>query len=132
MDSLTTRIDRGIEDLESRSATNLALVEALRARLDGAKQGGGGKYVQRHRERGKSLPRERIAEICDAATPFLELSTLAANDLSAGRAHSAGTVTGIGVGHGQACVFVANGATVKRGTYYPITAKKHGRAQEIA
>ena len=132
MDRLTTRIDRGSEDFESRSATNLALVEALRARLDAAKEGGGGKYVQRHRERGKSLPRERIAEICDAATPFLELSTLAANDLYDGRAHSAGIVTGIGVVHGKECVFVANDATVKGGSYYPMTVKKHVRAQEIA
>ena len=132
MDRLTTRIDRGSEDFESRSATNLALVEALRARLDIAKKGGGGKYVQRHRERGKSLPRERIAEICDAATPFLELSTLAANDLYDSRAHSAGIVTGIGVVHGKECVFVANDATVKGGSYYPMTVKKHVRAQEIA
>ena len=132
MDRLTTRIDRGSEDFESRSATNLALVEALRARLDAAKEGGGGKYVQRHRERGKSLPRERIAEICDAATPFLELSTLAANDLYDSRAHSAGIVTGIGVVHGKECVFVANAATVKGGSYYPMTVKKHVRAQEIA
>ena len=132
MDRLTTRIDRGSEDFESRSATNLALVEALRARLDIAKEGGGGKYVQRHRERGKSLPRERIAEICDAATPFLELSTLAANDLYDSRAHSAGIVTGIGVVHGKECVFVANDATVKGGSYYPMTVKKHVRAQEIA
>ena len=132
MDRLTTRIDRGSEDFESRSATNLDLVEALRVRLDAAKEGGGGKYVQRHRERGKSLPRERIAEICDAATPFLELSTLAANDLYDGRAYSAGIITGIGVVHGKECVFVANDATVKGGSYYPMTVKKHVRAQEIA
>ena len=132
MDRLTTRIDRGSEDFESRSAANLDLVEALRGRLDAAKEGGGGKYVQRHRERGKSLPRERIAEICDAATPFLEFSTLAANDLYDGRAHSAGIITGIGVVHGKECVFVANDATVKGGSYYPMTVKKHVRAQEIA
>ena len=132
MDRLTTRIDRDSEDFESRRESNLALAEALRAQLDAAKEGGGGKYAERHRERGKSLPRERISEICDAATPFLELSTLAANGLYDGRAHSAGIVTGIGVVHGKECVFVANDATVKGGSYYPLTVKKHVRAQEIA
>ncbi|SVC05816.1 uncharacterized protein METZ01_LOCUS258670, partial [marine metagenome] len=132
MDRLTTRIDRGSEDFESRTDTNLALVEALRAKLDAAKDGGGRKYTDRHRERGKSLPRERISEICDAATPFLEFSTLAANGLYDGKAHSAGIITGIGVVHGKECMFVANDATVKGGSYYPMTVKKHVRAQEIA
>ena len=132
MDRLTTRIDRGGEDFESRTEANLALVEVLRARVDAAKEGGGGKYVDRHRERGKSLPRERISEICDAATPFLEFSTLAANGLYDGKAHSAGIITGIGVVHGKECIFVANDATVKGGSYYPMTVKKHVRAQEIA
>ena len=132
MDRLPTRIDRGSDDFQSRREKNVTLAEELRDRLDSVKDGGGGKYVERHRERGKSLPRERISEICDAGTPFLELSTLAANELYDGRAHSAGIVTGIGVVHGKECVFVANDATVKGGSYYPMTVKKHIRAQEIA
>ena len=132
MDRLPTRIDRGSDDFQSRREKNVTLAEELRDRLDSVKDGGGGKYVERHRERGKSLPRERISEICDAGTPFLELSTLAANELYDGRAHSAGIVTGIGVVHGKECMFVANDATVKGGSYYPMTVKKHIRAQEIA
>ena len=132
MDRLPTRIDRGSDDFQSRREKNVTRAEELRDRLDSVKDGGGGKYVERHRERGKSLPRERISEICDAGTPFLELSTLAANELYDGRAHSAGIVTGIGVVHGKECMFVANDATVKGGSYYPMTVKKHIRAQEIA
>ena len=78
------------------------------------------------------MPRDRISEICDPGTPFLELSTLAAYEMYDGRAHSAGIVTGIGVVHGKECIFVANDATVKGGSYYPMTVKKHVRAQEIA
>ena len=132
MDRLPTRIDRGSDDFQSRREKNVTLAEELRDRLDAVKDGGGGKYVERHRERGKSLPRERISEICDVGTPFLELSTLAANELYDGRAHSAGIVTGIGVVHGKECMFVANDATVKGGSYYPMTVKKHIRAQEVA
>lgn len=78
------------------------------------------------------MARERISEICDPGSPFLELSGLAANGMYGGRAHSAGVVTGIGTVHGKECVFVANDATVKGGSYYPMTVKKHVRAQEIA
>ena len=78
------------------------------------------------------MARERISDICDPGTPFLELSPLAAIDCYDGSAHSAGIVTGIGVVHGKQCMFVANDATVKGGSYYPLTVKKHIRAQEIA
>ena len=132
MDRLPTSIDPDSADFSSRFEHNSALCETLKSRLDLVKQGGGEKYVQRHRERGKSLPRERISEICDPATPFLELSSLAASELYDGRAHSAGIVTGIGVVHGRECLFVANDATVKGGSYYPMTVKKHVRAQEVA
>ena len=129
---MPTSIDPDSADFVARFEHNSALCETLKSRLDSVKQGGGEKYVERHRERGKSLPRERISEICDPATPFLELSSLAANELYDGRAHSAGIVTGIGVVHGRECLFVANDATVKGGSYYPMTVKKHVRAQEVA
>ena len=90
--------------------------------------------MERHHGRGKLLPRERIARILDPGSPFLECSALAANGIyeSEGAVPSAGVVTGIGRVHGKECLFVANDATVKGGTYFPLTVKKHLRAQEIA
>ena len=132
MDRLPTRIDRNSEDFIRRSEFNLNLVKVLKEKINEVKQGGGEKYVIRHRGRGKLLARERITEICDPGTPFLEFSSLAANGLYDSRAHSAGIITGIGVVHGKECLFVANDATVKGGSYYPLTVKKHIRAQEIA
>jgi|TARA_B000000475_G_scaffold130226_1_gene104954 3-methylcrotonyl-CoA carboxylase beta subunit len=132
MDRLPTRIDRNSEDFVRRSEFNLNLVKVLKDKINEVKKGGGEKYVVRHRSRGKLLARERITEICDPGTPFLELSSLAANGLYDSRAHSAGIITGIGVVHGKECLFVANDATVKGGSYYPLTVKKHIRAQEIA
>ena len=122
----------GSDEFASRKSHNTALLEELRAKIEQAKEGGGGKYVERHRQRGKKMARERISEICDPGAPFLELSSLAAIGMYDGRAHSAGVVTGIGTVHGKECVFVANDATVKGGSYYPMTVKKHVRAQEIA
>jgi 3-methylcrotonyl-CoA carboxylase beta subunit len=132
MDRLPTRIDRGSDEFEARRERNLALSEDLRQRLDAARRGGEERHVERHRERGKRLPRERITEVCDQGAPFLEMSSLAAGGLYDGKAHSAGIVTGIGVVHGKECMFVANDATIKGGSYYPMTVKKHIRAQEIA
>ena len=132
MDRLPTRVDLGSDEFASRKSHNTALLEELRAKIEQAKGGGGGKYVERHRQRGKKMARERISEICDPGAPFLELSSLAAIGMYDGRAHSAGVVTGIGTVHGKECVFVANDATVKGGSYYPMTVKKHVRAQEIA
>jgi 3-methylcrotonyl-CoA carboxylase beta subunit len=132
MDRLPTRIDRGSDEFEARRERNLALAEDLRQRLDAARRGGEERHVERHRERGKRLPRERITEVCDQGAPFLEMSSLAAGGLYDGKAHSAGIVTGIGVVHGKECMFVANDATIKGGSYYPMTVKKHIRAQEIA
>ena len=110
------------------------LAEELETRLDTVKEGGGAKAVERHHSRGKLLPRERINRILDAGSPFLELSALAAWDMyqEEGGVPSAGVVTGIGRVHGHECMFVANDATVKGGTYFPLTVKKHLRAQEIA
>src|SRR5216110_1627921 len=110
----------------------LKLVEDLRARLERVKKGGGDAAVKRHKERGKMFVRERIDTVIDPETPFLEVSALAANGMYDDEAPSAGIVTGIGMIHGHQTMIVANDATVKGGTYFPITVKKHIRAQEIA
>jgi acetyl-CoA carboxylase carboxyltransferase component len=109
-----------------------ALVTELRTRRQAAQAGGSDDQCRRHHERGKLLARERIDALVDPDTPFLELSPLAANGMFNDEAPSAGIVTGIGLIHGRESVIVANDATVKGGTYYPITVKKHLRAQEIA
>src|SRR5579862_3937287 len=109
-----------------------ALVEELRARTAQVAAGGGERAVARHRERGKLLARERIDRLVDPGTAFLELGALAAWDVYDGEAPSAGIVTGIGVVEGRECAIVANDATVKGGSYFPLTVKKHLRAQEVA
>ncbi|HEX8049992.1 MAG TPA: carboxyl transferase domain-containing protein, partial [Solirubrobacterales bacterium] len=111
---------------------HLELIAELEAELERVRGGGGPKAVERHRGRGKLTARERVEGLCDPGTPFLELSPLAAEDLYDGAAPGAGIVTGIAVVHGRRCVVVANDATVKGGTYYPMTVKKHLRAQEVA
>ena len=125
-------MDKSGEDFASRKEHNLSLITKLSEKMEIARGGGGGKYVERHESRGKGMARDRISQICDPGTPFLELSTLATYEMYDGRAHSAGIVTGIGAVHGKECIFVANDATVKGGSYYPMTVKKHVRAQEIA
>src|SRR5947207_5910802 len=109
-----------------------ALVAELRERAAEVARGGGERAVERHRERGKLPARERIDRLVDPDTAFLELGALAAWDLYDGQAPSAGIVTGIGLVEGRECVIVANDATIKGGTYYPLTVKKHLRAQDIA
>ncbi|MGZ5477418.1 MAG: carboxyl transferase domain-containing protein, partial [Thermoanaerobaculia bacterium] len=109
-----------------------ALLAELRARLTVARQGGGEKYLQRHREQGKLPARERIEKLLDPGSPFLELSPLAAWDLYDNDAPSAGIVTGIGRISGREVLIVANDASVKGGTYYPMTVRKHVRAQQVA
>jgi 3-methylcrotonyl-CoA carboxylase beta subunit len=111
---------------------NQALVDDLRARVDQVKLGGGEAARERHLGRGKLLPRERVRRLLDSGSPFLELSQLAASGLYGDEVPAAGLITGIGRVSGRECVIVANDATVKGGTYYPITVKKHLRAQEIA
>ena len=108
------------------------LVAELRATVDAIRQGGGEAARQRHAGRGKLLPRERVRLLIDPASPFLELSQLAAHGMYGGEVPAAGLVTGIGRVAGRECVVIANDATVKGGTYYPMTVKKHLRAQEIA
>jgi 3-methylcrotonyl-CoA carboxylase beta subunit len=113
-------------------AEHEALIADLHERLARARAGGGEKARERHVSRGKLLPRDRVERLLDPGTPFLELSPLAAEGLYDGAAPAAGIVTGIGTVHGRRVVVVANDATVKGGTYYPITVKKHLRAQEVA
>src|SRR5438105_1563032 len=119
-------------EIQSNRASMQQLVEDLRSRLDIVKNGGGEAAVQRHQQRGKMFVRERIDAVLDPDTPFLEFSALAANGMYDNEAPCAGLVTGIGVIQGHQTVIVANDATVKGGTYFPITVKKHLRAQEIA
>ena len=127
-----TDIDRGGAQFLERGAALRALVAELRRRTAEAAQGGGAESRARHVARGKLLPRERIDLLLDPGTPFLELSPLAAHGMYNGEAPGAGIITGIGRIAGRECVVVCNDATVKGGTYYPITVKKHLRAQEIA
>src|SRR5205823_5358897 len=108
------------------------LVAELRERTAQVARGGGEKALERHRSRGKLTARERIDRLVDPGAAFLEFSALAAWDMYGGDAPGAGIVTGIGIVEGRECVVVANDATVKGGTYYPQTVKKHLRAQEIA
>lgn len=108
------------------------LTEQWREKLEKVKLGGGQKYIDRHKSKNKLTARERIGKLLDPGASFLEFSSLAANGMYADQAPSAGVITGIGKVSGIECVIVANDATVKGGTYYPITVKKHLRAQEIA
>src|SRR6478736_650308 len=108
------------------------LVADLREKLAAAALGGSARSRARHVERGKLLPRERVDRLVDPSSPFLELSPLAAHGLYDGDAPGAGMITGVGRVSGRECVIVANDATVKGGTYYPMTVKKHLRAQEVA
>lgn len=119
-------------DFQSNATHHKALLEELKARHAEVRAGGGAKEVERHHARGKLLPRERIDRVLDAGSPFLELSPLAADGVYDDAVPSAGIVTGIGRVHGVECLFVANDATVKGGTYFPLTVKKHLRAQEVA
>jgi acetyl-CoA carboxylase carboxyltransferase component len=132
MDRLETHIDPAGEQFERNRNQMETLVAELRERTAAARQGGGERALQRHREQGKLPVRERVARLLDPSSPFLELSPLAAWDLYDNDAPGAGIVTGVGRVSGREVVIVANDATVKGGTYYPVTVKKHVRAQEIA
>jgi acetyl-CoA carboxylase carboxyltransferase component len=128
---LTSQAQRD-ESFAARQERLTQLVEELRERTAQVAAGGGEKALERHRDRGKLTARERIDRLLDPDSAFLELNTLAAWDLYDGQAPGAGIVTGIGVLEGQQCVLVANDATVKGGSYFPLTVKKHLRAQEVA
>jgi 3-methylcrotonyl-CoA carboxylase beta subunit len=129
---LETRADPAAPEFGANRERMEALVSDLRERTAEAARGGGDEAVEKHRSRGKLLARERVDRLLDPESAFLELNALAANGLYDDDAPAAGMVTGIGVVEGRECVIVANDATVKGGTYYPLTVKKHLRAQEVA
>src|SRR4051812_33759473 len=128
---LTSRVERS-DDYAARHERMAGLAAELRERTAKVARGGGEQSVERHRSRGKLTARERIDRLVDPDTAFLELNALAAWEMYDGQAPSAGIVTGIGVVAGRECVIVANDATVKGGSYFPLTVKKHLRAQEVA
>jgi acetyl-CoA carboxylase carboxyltransferase component len=132
MDRLATHVNPASDEFRLNRARMVALVDELRARTAEARLGGGDKYLERHRAQGKLPVRERLDKLLDVGSPFLELSPLAAWDLYDNDAPAAGIVTGIGRVSGCEVLIVANDATVKGGTYYPLTVKKHVRAQEVA
>ncbi len=129
---LTSAADPASEAFRTNEEAHHALVEELRTKLAAAAQGGGEKARARHTARGKLLPRDRVDTLLDPGSPFLELAPLAADGMYEGQAPAAGVIAGIGRVSGRETVVIANDATVKGGTYYPMTVKKHLRAQEVA
>lgn len=132
MATLKSQISPSSDEFEANAAAMAGLLEDLAAKRAEAAQGGPEKSRERHIGRGKLLPRERVMRLIDPGSPFLELSPLAANEMYGDAIHGAGLITGIGRIEGRECVIVCNDATIKGGTYYPMTVKKHLRAQEIA
>ena len=133
MKTLPTHVDADSEDFARRRGEYAPLVDELYERLARAARGGSEKSRARHVQRGKLLPRDRVNQLLDDGSPFLEIAPLAADGMYGGASPGAGIITGIGRVHGRECVMVvANDATVKGGTYYPLTVKKHLRAQAIA
>ncbi|MEU1849889.1 carboxyl transferase domain-containing protein [Streptomyces sp. NPDC019990] len=129
---LTSAADPASEAFRANEEAHRTLVEELRSKLAAAAQGGGEKARARHTARGKLLPRDRVDTLLDPGSPFLELAPLAADGMYEGQAPAAGVIAGVGRVSGRETVIVANDATVKGGTYYPMTVKKHLRAQEVA
>jgi 3-methylcrotonyl-CoA carboxylase beta subunit len=132
MPVIESKLNPRSDDFRTNAAALEALVDDLKAKISKLALGGGEAARDKHVSRGKLLPRDRIAQLLDPGTPFLELSQLAAFGMYNDDAPGAGVITGIGRIAGQECVIVCNDATVKGGTYYPVTVKKHVRAQEIA
>ena len=132
MNKLESKLNPRSADFQANATAMRTLVQDLRAKAAEAAMGGGEVARQRHTARGKLLPRDRVAQLLDPGTPFLEVGQLAAYGLYDGEAPAAGLITGVGRVNGVECMVVANDATVKGGTYYPLTVKKHLRAQEIA
>jgi len=129
---LGTAVDSRSDAFTRNAETQRCLVDELDTRLAAAALGGPERSRNRHVERGKLLPRDRVDTLLDPGSPFLELSPLAAGGMYDDDAPGAGIITGIGRVSGRECVIVTNDATVKGGTYYPMTVKKHLRAQEVA
>jgi len=132
MPVIETKIDREADDFRQNAESNAALAEELRELREQINTGGSPRSRERHLVRGKLLPRDRIDTLIDDGTPFLEAGQLAAWQVYSDEVPAAGLITGIGRVNGIECMIVANDATVKGGTYYPLTVKKHLRAQEIA
>ncbi len=132
MSRLKSKINNRSQEFLANAAHMQALVDDLEAKVAAVQLGGGESYQQRHQSRGKLLPRDRIDALVDPGSPFLEFSQLAAHGVYGEEVAAAGIITGIGRVAGRECVIVANDATVKGGTYYPLTVKKHLRAQTIA
>ena len=132
MPRIASTVNPASEAFKANRAAMHALVRDLEARRAEATTGGPEKLRQRHAARGKLLPRDRVLGLIDPGAPFLELSQLAAFDMYTGDIHGAGVITGVGRVAGRECVIVCNDATIKGGTYYPMTVKKHLRAQKIA
>ena len=130
--ALTSTLNPADPAAQARAAHNRALAEELHAKVAEAALGGNAKSRERHTSRGKLLPRERVERLLDPGSPLLEIGQLAACDMYEGEVPGAGIITAIGRVSGRTCMIVANDATVKGGTYYPMTVKKHLRAQEIA
>jgi 3-methylcrotonyl-CoA carboxylase beta subunit len=129
---LKSQIQPRSAEFQANAAAMAALVQDLRAKAREVSEGGGAAAREKHVARGKLLPRERVDRLLDPGTPFLEVGQLAALGMYDGQAPAAGLITGVGRIHGVECMIVANDATVKGGTYFPVTVKKHLRAQEIA
>jgi 3-methylcrotonyl-CoA carboxylase beta subunit len=132
MTQIVSKIDDGSDTFRDFAAHNRALAEALRDRVAAASRGGPDKHRDRHVARGKLLPRDRVTRLLDPGSPLLEIGQLAANGMYHNEAPGAGMIAGIGRVSGRECMIVANDPTVKGGAYFPITVKKHLRAQEIA
>src|SRR5512145_2029906 len=132
MPRIKSLISTGSDEFKANAAAMRALVADLAAKRAQAAAGGPEKLKERHTARGKLLPRDRVLRLIDPGSPFLELSQLAAFGLYSGDIHGAGLITGVGRICGAECVIVCNDATIKGGTYFPMTVKKHLRAQEIA
>jgi len=130
--AIVSKVEPAGAEFRANAAAMKALVEELHARRAEAALGGPERSRERHVAAGKLLPRDRVMTLLDPGAPFLELSPLAANGMYEDAIHGAGLITGIGRVEGRECVIVANDATIKGGTYYPMTVKKHLRAQEIA
>ena len=132
MPAIRSKLSPGSAEFQANAAAMAALVADLHAKTEHAAQGGEKAAREKHVARGKLLPRERLRQLLDTGSPFLELSQLAALGMYGDEAPGAGIITGVGRVSGRECVVVINDATVKGGTYYPVTVKKHLRAQEIA
>ena len=132
MAALSTTVDTASKEFRANQAAMRALIAELEEHRAKAAEGGHARARERHLARGKLLPRERVMTLLDPGAPFLELSPLAANGLYDDAIHGAGIITGVGRVAGRECVIVCNDFTIKGGTYYPMTVKKHLRAQEIA